>query len=460
MNLRHTHVLSAIFAVGIACVPTLFMRCTDSPALATDAGTDVWFIQRPRDAYVAPDVPDIDAGLVCSPPPGSDGLVHDWPGWTRTTGLDKCCPADALDDLSKAVPYEWVPCEDGGLGCLRFNAPTSDISTVAPQVSARVVRGSTGAASQIFIVRRALNWGGYELSLYDFVTGQPKASWRFGDSPHCMGGVAAATDDSAMLALALFPTSFAPTAGIVVANGSVAALTQDPLGAPTGLPWNYFNVLYAGGRGAFAYLTRIGTCDMHTPRSLTCTKANVGSIAPAILNGYSEFFIEGEYVYALSTHGNLGWSQEYIVGPNGDVKLLRGIANAHVGALGSDGKNLTWVEVQGDMNLVSPQKVEEVWTAPLTSDPSQLAKTAKKIATLPKASSPSGGPSFNGYYFISAEQSVYIVRTSDGAFITAPALPAPYGGYGVFYITSTEVWVVGEHNSSTQLFRLTLPAWP
>ncbi len=461
MNLRRTHVLSAIVAVGIACVPVLFLRCTDSPSLAADGGVDVATERSSRDRNVVPDVSDVDAGPVCSPPPGADGVVHDWPGWTRTTtGLDLCCPYDSLDDLSKAVPYEWVPCDDAGGECLRFNAPTADIATNEPVVAAQMVRGASGVASQIFVQRNSLKGNVSERSVYDFATGVPKASWRLADSPHCVGDVVATTDDSAMLFLALYPTDFAATSGGVVATGKVETLTQTPAGAKTGLPWNFLMDGYANGRALFAnFYGSIATCDMHTLGAPKCLQANVASIAPANLNGYTEFFIEGEYIYALSTHGNLGWSQEYVVGPTGDVKLLRGVANTHVGGLASDGKNLTWVEVQGDKSLTNPQKIEEVWSAPLTSDPNQLTSTAKKLATLPAATAPNPGLSFNGYYSVAAFGEIYVVRISDGKLIKAPAMPAPYRLYQVFYLTSTEIWVMATHNSSIQLFRLALPTW-
>ena len=388
MNLQRARVVSvATLAIGLACLPMLSMRCADSSDLPADAAVDVAVDRRrPLDTSVPPldDALGEEVGLTCSPPPGSDGFVHDWPGWTRVSGVEKCCPVDSLTDLTKAVPYEWVPCEDAGPGCLRFNAPTSDITTFSgPVVAAQIGRGTSGGASQIYISRLRLTGSAYETTTYDVATGQPQAAWRFSDdNPHCSAGINSTTDDSTMLSISLFPTTFAPTSGLVVANGKIGSLNQ-ALEAPTGLAWNLLNGLYAGGRGAFAYLAGIATCDMHTPGAPKCLKANVGSIAPAILNGYTEFFIETEYVYALSTHGNLGWSQEYVVGPTGDVKLLRGVANTHVGGLASDGKTLTWVEVQGDMSLTNPQKIEEVWSAPLTSDPTQLAGSAKKLATLP-----------------------------------------------------------------------------
>ena len=461
MNLRHTHVLSAIFAVGIACVPILFTRCTDSASSSSDAGIDVATERRARDAYVAPDVLDVvDAGFVCSPPTSSDGFVHDWPGWTRTTGMDECCPVDSLDDLSQAVPYEWVSCDDAGPGCLRFNAPTADI-TSTPVIAAEISRGTTGAASQILIARLGLTGGAYEKSIYDFATGQPKASWRFGFSPHCTGTISSRTDISAMLSLSLDAKPFAPTTGVVVATGKVGALRQSPVGAQAGLPWTFLSPSYADGRATFT--TSFGgfvTCDMHTPGVPKCLKVNVAGIAPAVLNGYSEFFIESDYVYALSTHGSVGWSEEYVVAPTGEVQLLRGVASTHVGGLASDGKQLTWVEVRGDISLVNPQKIEEVWAAPLTSDPTQLMSTAKKIATLPKACAPNAGVSFNGYYAIWDCGDIFVVRALDGAVIKSPAMPVPYSLYQIVYVTATEVWVMATHNSAIDLFRLTLPTWP
>ena len=312
----------------------------------------------------------------------------------------------------------------------------------------------------MIVARTQLLFNNVEFIVYELPSGAVKGSWRFAENPHCFGGVVARTADSALLWHLLYSVPAAPSTGTIVANGSIDALTQWPKSSKTTVPWNIVNALYSTNRAAFAYLSgAVMTCDL-SGGSPSCISANVASIAPAGLNGYNEFFLEGEFLYAPSTGGSAGWSQEYIVGPNGDTKLLRGVPKTHVGALASDGKNLTWVEVQGDPNLLHPQSIEEVWSAPLTSDPSQLAKTAKKLATLPKAGQPLGGYSSNGYYSVYVDSDFYVVRIIDGTVIKSPPPPAPYRFYGAFYITSTELWIEGEYNLSTQLFRLTLPPWP
>ena len=450
-------------ALGLASVPLLSVKCSDPiapPPIAADAG---YWVSRDR-GIVPPveDASDPDA-FICTPPPGPDGYVHDWPGWRRTSEFDKCCPADMLEDLSQAIPYEWVPCDDAAVGCLRFNARTTD-SINKPVLQATMARGSSGEAGQMIVTRSQLVSNSYENIVYELPSGAMKGAWRFGANPHCFGGITAALADSALLWHVLYSVPAAPSTGTIVANGSIDLLTQSPKSSKTTVPWDNVNTLYSTNRAAFAFLSgAVMTCDL-SGGSPSCISANVASIAPAGLNGYDEFFLEGDFLYALSTGGSAGWSQEYVVGPNGDTKLLRGVPNTHVGALASDGKNLTWVEVQGDPNLLHPQSIEEVWSAPLTRDPSQLAKTAKKLATLPKAGRPAGGHSSNGYYSISAggfaDSDFYVVRVIDGTMIKSPPPPAPYRFYGVFYITSTELWIEGEYNSSIQLFRLTLPPWP
>ena len=363
-----------------------------------------------------------------------------------------------LEDLSQAIPYEWVPCDDAAVGCLRFNARTSD-SINKPVLRATMARGSNGEAGQMFVTRTQLLFNNDETIVYELPSGAMKGAWRFGDNPHCYGGLTARTADSALLWHFLYSVPAAPSTGTIVANGSINLLTQWPTSSKTTAPWNLVNALYSSNRAAFAYLSgAVVTCDLNG--SPSCTYANVASIAPVGLNGYDEFFLEGDFLYALSTGGSAGWSQEYVVGPNGDTKLLRGVPKTHVGSIASDGKSLTWVDVQGDPNLLHPQSIEEVWSAPLTNDPSQLATTAKKLATLPKAGRPGGGYSSNGYYSIWVDQDVFLVRIKDGAVMKSPPPPAPYRFYGEFYITSTELWIEGEYNLSTQLFRLTLPPWP
>lgn len=86
-------------------------------------------------------------------------------------------------------------------------------------------------------------------------------------------------------------------------------------------------------------------------------------------------------------------------------------------------------------------------------------KNAPRASDTPVATAPNPGLSFNGYYSVAAFGEIYVVRLSDGKLIKGPPMPTPYRLFQVFYLTATEIWVMAEHNSSTQLFRLTLPTW-
>ena len=101
------------------------LTCSEQTALS-DAGSDVVSAPRLRDRLLPVDSSDLAASdeVVCAPvlpadafvgapPAGDDGSVHDWPGWSRTSEFNECCPADILEDLSQAVSHGWVPCEDG-----------------------------------------------------------------------------------------------------------------------------------------------------------------------------------------------------------------------------------------------------------------------------------------------------------------------------------------------------------
>ena len=267
MTSRRVRYLSAIaLAAGLASVPAPSIRCSDQAA--QDAAVDAAVERRVRDRtgpdneVVEPDASD--AGWVCSPPPGDDGFVHDWPGWRRTSEFDKCCPIDMREDLTKAVPYNWVSC---GAGCLMFNAPTSDISGIYPALVGRTVRGKGGQATQFILTRNELADNSYEQTYYDLTSGTPLFSLREADNPHCFGAIVAETDDSALLWHVLYAVPAAPTSGILVASGPMATVSQWPdAGHMTGLSDNIVAALYSGGRGAFGYLGGgIATCNMHSP---------------------------------------------------------------------------------------------------------------------------------------------------------------------------------------------------
>ena len=80
-------------------------------------------------------------------------------------------------------------------------------------------------------------------------------------------------------------------------------------------------------------------------------------------------------------------------------------------------KNLTRVEVQGDVNQANPQKIEAVWTALLTGKPSQFRAAAKKYCDPPAGDGPLVSGSMFGLARIVAEAPprLTIANDHDGA---------------------------------------------
>ena len=204
---------------------------------------------------------------------------------------------------------------------------------------------------------------------------------------------------------------------------------------------------------------KIQTCDLSGDAGTPCINANLASVAPAQLLFE---FIEGDTIFAHSNSGTTGWGQEYVIDAAGNVKLFRSQPSAHVDGTCSDGKNLTWTETHGSVNPLDAQTLTEVWSAPLTSDPTVLANTAKKVAVLPKPSISNDVVCANGYYAW-GRSDLYIIRLSDRALVSVPWL----GKFQkLIYVTDAEVWdrvelPMGDAGAiGNAIMRFTIPAWP
>lgn len=153
--------------------------------------------------------------------------------------------------------------------------------------------------------------------------------------------------------------------------------------------------------------------------------------------------VVGDDVYAYNEYGTDGWNRIVRVNADGSTIPYRAVPMRHIQGFRADSSWAVWLETYGDPNFKNFQQPNaELWAAPYTSDPTVLAATAKKIATLPGAAV--HDPVYSdGYYAITSSKSepdlptLYVVRVSDGTVQTlnVDALVGP-GAQHAYYLSS------------------------
>ena len=173
--------------------------------------------------------------------------------------------------------------------------------------------------------------------------------------------------------------------------------------------------------------------------------------------------VTGSDVYAFSAHGTGGYGQVYKVNLDGSFVLFRSNPTAHVSAMRTDGTSLFWVETYGSTNVNALQQSAEVWAAPYTNDPTTLAATAKKVATVPVSSPGIAGEAiaFSGLYAARFDSyNATLARLSDGATLVVSPGPSRYF-WGLAFVSPSELWAaVGEGKQrGAALIRVQIPPW-
>lgn len=313
-----------------------------------------------------------------------------------------------------------------------------------------------GSEPKFLMFLRTLDMGNsnYEYDVYDFATSAPLGSWR-GKDGGCDLRVAVGGGT-----MTLF--------GLVVGTGmSVATGTpQDLASRPT-----FFRVAPAAliGQGIQEVNASDSTVAFDVEPAGTVFRAAVGSAGsqegkrphpPLLLQR-----VEGEDVYGLAEHGTAGWGQFYRVDADGSVVLYRSNPNAHVGVMRTDGTTLFWTETYGTTDVVSSYQTRaEVWAAPYTRDPVQLASTARKLADVvdPILGVPLDAIAFNGLFAFTTNRShvSWVVRASDGsAKRVDPGASWNFPRLGLTYVTNTELWSLILKPNGEGLARLPLGTW-
>lgn len=411
---------------------------SDASSDAADAGGD-----RP---------PRPDAGSCLAPAPDDEPPADFWltSGWQRLGAPLACCAfAVATDPPSQVPPIKWIPCKNGILDCLEDEVTWTGYGFLRAVVS----RDGTGQPRLLKFMREQTekqDYAYYEDDVYAFASRMPVAGWRLAvrrDGDACVFvlsvggsslGVLARTkladphDFIAWGSPPLMAPAFDPITGKLesLLTAKNPAIDQHHRMSPTSLAFD----LVLGGSG----LVRMpvgGAAYVMSKGNFPLSNISIGEV-------------EGDDVYAEAFYGTGGWSQEYVMAPDGAVSLFRGKDKTHVTGLRSDGKTLFWIESYGlpDPHIAPgdfvPQPTMEVWSAPYTSDPGVLAATAKRLAVVPSHVRWYDAVAFGGLYaFISDYRTMSVVRAADGALAQIPA--GPERGFDeAVYVSESEVWAV------------------
>jgi len=171
--------------------------------------------------------------------------------------------------------------------------------------------------------------------------------------------------------------------------------------------------------------------------------------------------VERDDVFGYSVHGNAGWGQVYVLRADGTEPLLRSNAAAHVATPASDGAGIYWTETYGSQDVTAPQSRTELWAAPYTADPTQLAATAKRFATLPGTFLPLSSVAFGGRMAMPHMYGAAIGRLSDGHTLQV----GPGQGRSIISVvalTASELWSIESDTANLQhlsLTRIALGTW-
>ena len=389
-----------------------------------------------------------DGGYVCDPSAQSD-----WPGWQRVTGLgSNCCPVDVPVDTASALPaLQWVPCANGAASCVELTHPWPVDNPPYVFETAMVSHDANGAPALLRFTR-ALSGFIFEDDLFDLRTGVAVGGVRIDGHALCdIAAMPAGTQAT------LFGTG-GDMAAIYGAAGDPATLFRSP---------SFVQVVPAG------LYSGVGT-SYATPNLVAFDNPLMGIVARWSFGTTSYVQSHGPHpslfldlaeqsdVFMLTESGTNGYHQEYVLGADGSVTLLRSKDATQVSGFAADGARLFWSESSGAGAPTLDQPHVEVWSAPYTADPATLTATAAKVATLPVAYTPIYGAALQGVYTVapSPYTTAYVVRL-DGA--TQAVAAGPDRAFEqVFLASPVELWAIMKSTKGpigVALVRYTLADW-
>ncbi len=299
--------------------------------------------------------------------------------------------------------------------CLEFATPGAQPHAPTVGTFAKVSRDNDGNPKWLMFTLTVnaapySHGGTVDQDLYDIDSGIPLGAWR-GDNTAANH----ACFTTALLGQSTVTIDGEPPSGLFVANG-------DPLTMITAPQFQRYSPRLSGLQEEYAS-DLLFAFDIEAAGFVARTNFGSGRVflsptsnAPPLLLA----MVEGNDVFAYSEFGTAGWGQLYVLRPDGALVLLRSNPNAHVATPASDGTRLYWTETYGSMDDTAQQARTELWSAPYTADPTQLASTASKFAVIVDAQMPLSIVAFRGLVALATRDGVsgmFVARLSDGAVI-------------------------------------------
>lgn len=382
--------------------------------------------------------------------------VASWQGWETVAGLGACCAAAVPLSPATSMPaYSWVPCSNGMTGCLEFAAPWALPDAPDFGSFANASRDASGNPRWLMFSRAVgaapySQGATFEQDLYDISSGTPLGAWR---EDNTTGNHACFT--RALLGQSTVTVDGEPPNGMFVASGPPQAMITGPVFQRYSSRLSGVQEEYASD-SVFAFdMESAGVVARTSVASAILVRSPAGS--PPLLLA----MVEGQDVLAYSEAGTAGWGQLYALREDGTLPLLRSNAQAHVATPAFDGARLYWTETYGATDTTAQQTRTELWSAPYTSDPAQLAATAARFAVIANTTMPISAIAFRGLFAIGTRTAAYVARFADG-MVVQPT-PGPNRQFATLVaVTPSELWSIERNTndaSKLPLTRVSLGAW-
>lgn len=407
-----------------------------------DAGTDVVVADVEEDRASPVEASDPDP----VPPPGLPD------GWEIERTYSKHCGVYVPKTKEKLPPrIRWEACPaiatPAGADC-RLMAIEGDPADKASPAGAEVAAVKADGSVLLGAYRSVQpGW------IYQFIVdadGPVHAAYLLTDPHHCL--LANPTIDGERYAMRVFESSSSYGGGFIAGEWASGALGPR---LAVHLPVANAHTPYAGSF-AIIDLTTGFTLDQYSwtdgaqlPSLWSAAKDNGLQQGPPVFAGGAAFW----------PSDNLRYQKVKVYTPTAGVRdfLSAGMVTTHgFDDLGTDGKDLVWLELQGRSTETGPYDTLTIMTAPFTTEPVQV---------VPRRLRTEDGPGFGvsrfivgcGYAARSTGTHIRVVRLADGqSWVLSNALTDPFGWSEPLAVTCTELFATIHTAGATRLARVRL----
>jgi len=330
--------------------------------------------------------------------------------WLSLPGTPEGCSIQVPRNPERDIdPVEWMPCRDGRHGCQEMKADwRTDGNRDTFGGWNEASRDAAHRARRLRFERKR-SPGVFEDVVLDLKSGTTTAAWRYDLRSQC--AVVVSLGENTISTLGRWGNH--NTLAVVDPAAWSRALTTPTFTALGGEASSAITSAVVSSDRTIALelgaLRRVARAASGSGAFIASTPASVQVSSPLVL---------GDNVFVASEHGSDGWAQEYRLDPDGTLVLLRGRKGRHIAAMATDGATWFWTESFGGDAGSWWQPSLEIWSAPYTADPSELAATAHKIADASREANqylPTRAIAFEGRYAFQTENtSVRVVRAQDG----------------------------------------------